>query len=101
MGLISESVYHDLNVIRKIRNKFAHEMQGYTFNEPEIVDWCKTLKLAKLIADVTQFPKLHEDLFVFGVIQLVSVLGLKIIETENTHSHMAKDPEMAQVVRVD
>jgi DNA-binding MltR family transcriptional regulator len=84
LGQINESIYHDLNIIRKIRNKFAHQMHGYTFDEPEIVSWCDSLKLAKMITDVTTIPKSHRNHFVIGVTQLATLLGLKIIETENS-----------------
>jgi DNA-binding MltR family transcriptional regulator len=32
MGLIKEWVFHDLNVIREVRNKFAHPKGDVTFN---------------------------------------------------------------------
>jgi len=32
MGLIKEWVFHDLNVIREVRNKFAHPKGNVTFN---------------------------------------------------------------------
>jgi DNA-binding MltR family transcriptional regulator len=101
MGLISESIYHDLNIVRKIRNKFAHQMHGYTFDEPEIVSWCNSLKLAKAIADVSSMSKSHENLFVLGVTQLAMWLGIKIVETEKTKKSAPKNPELAQMVKVD
>lgn len=84
MGLISESMFHDLNIIRKIRNKFAHKMHGYSFDEPEIVDWCNSLKLAKMISEASSMPKSHGNLFVLGVTQLAMWLGMKIVETEKS-----------------
>ncbi|MFC1508628.1 MltR family transcriptional regulator [Candidatus Omnitrophota bacterium] len=47
LGLISKNEYDDLNIIRKIRNKFAHVMHGYTFEEREIISWCTRFKLQK------------------------------------------------------
>jgi len=101
LGLISESIYHDLNIIRKIRNKFAHQMHGYTFDEPEIVRWCDSLKVAKMITDVTSIPKSHGNHFVLCVTQLATWLGLKIIETEKSKKISPKNPELAQVVKYD
>ncbi len=100
MGLISESMFHDLNIIRKIRNKFAHQMHGYSFDEPEIVRWCNSLELAKMITDVTSIPKSHGTHFVLGVTQLATLLGMKIIETEKSKKSSPKNPELAQVVKV-
>lgn len=100
MGLISESMFHDLNIIRKIRNKFAHQMHGYSFDEPEIVSWCNSLKLAKMITDVTSIPKSHRTHFILGVTQLATWLGMKITETEKSRKSSPKNPELAPVVKV-
>jgi DNA-binding MltR family transcriptional regulator len=100
MGLISESIFHDLNIIRKIRNKFAHQMHGYSFDEPEIVNWCNSLILANMIMDVSSITKSHGTLFILGVTQLASWLGIKIIETEKSKKSSPKNPELAQVVKV-
>ena len=101
MGLISKNIFHDLNIVRKIRNKFAHKMHGYSFDEPEVVNWCNSLKLAKMITDVTSIPKSHETHFVLGVIQLATWLGMRIIETEKSKKSSPKNPELAQVVKVE
>lgn len=101
LGLISESIYHDLNIIRKIRNKFAHEMHGYSFDEPEIVNFCNSLQLAKMIANTSALPKSHDNLFILGVAQLAMQLGLKIVETEKSKIVSPKNPELSQVVIVE
>lgn len=102
LGLISQSMYSDLDKIRKIRNKFAHRMHGYTFDEPEIVSWCKSLKLAKMITDaIPDFPNTHRSMFLLGVTQLAGWLGMKTLELEadQTRKSVPKDPKMGQVVR--
>jgi len=102
LGLISKSMYYDLDTIRKIRNKFAHKMHGYTFDEPEIVSWCKSLKLAKMITDaIPHFPNTHGAMFLLGVTQLASWLALKTIEVEQARKSGPRDPETAQAVRVE
>ena len=47
LGLIEKTVKSDLNLIRKIRNKFAHEM-FLNFKDPQIESWCKSLKWHKI-----------------------------------------------------
>jgi DNA-binding MltR family transcriptional regulator len=42
---ISSDLYHDLHVIREIRNRFAHERTQFTFETQEIADRCKNLQL--------------------------------------------------------
>lgn len=44
IGLLTESEYSDLNLIRKVRNRFAHDLQGLSFDDAEISGWCKQLK---------------------------------------------------------
>lgn len=102
LGLISKSVCHDLDNIRRIRNKFAHKMHGYSFDEPEIISRCKSLKLAKMITDLSPYlPKSHGSMFILGVTQLCMQLGMKIIDTSQQHAKSPKDPEIGGYVRVD
>lgn len=42
LGLISEREHHDLTLLRKIRNDFAHDMHT-SFKTPSAVDRCKLL----------------------------------------------------------
>lgn len=44
-GIISNSEYEELQVIRKIRNKFAHDLKA-NFGLQSIVDHCKKLAVA-------------------------------------------------------
>lgn len=46
MGLIPDDVFHDINIIRAIRNKFAHLHGPLSFNDASISDQCKALRLA-------------------------------------------------------
>lgn len=46
LGLLDSFVAHDLHIIRKIRNMFAHEPHGLNFEQPEPK---KTLNKAKII----------------------------------------------------
>jgi DNA-binding MltR family transcriptional regulator len=49
LGLISHEVYHDLNLIRRIRNDFAHDRRARSFTETEIASRCLSLKLPVLL----------------------------------------------------
>lgn len=80
LGLIGRDIYDDLIIIKKIRNKFAHEMHGYTFDEPEIVKWCKSLKLAKMLTNsIPDFPKSHGSMYLSEVVQLANEIGLRTL----------------------
>ncbi|MFH1195281.1 MAG: MltR family transcriptional regulator [bacterium] len=80
LGLIDKRTYDDLNIIRKIRNKFAHKLHHYSWNEPEIVNWCKTLKHSQMITKINpSIRRTHGDLFIIGVVQVASWLGLELV----------------------
>jgi len=44
LGLISDDEHHDLTLIRRIRNDFAHDIHT-SFETPSVIDRCKTLRL--------------------------------------------------------
>ncbi len=43
LGLVDDDEYHDLNLLRKIRNDFAHVMET-TFQTSNVVDRCSLLR---------------------------------------------------------
>ena len=47
LGLISEDERHDLTLIRRIRNDFAHDLDSSSFTKREIADRCRSFRLAK------------------------------------------------------
>jgi hypothetical protein len=47
LGLIERDEYVQITLIRKIRNEFAHEIHGISFNSPRIQGLCSTLKDAE------------------------------------------------------
>ncbi|WP_425598378.1 MltR family transcriptional regulator [Thermomonas carbonis] len=57
-GLLSEEEEHDLNVIRGIRNEFAHGEHGLSFETKAIRDRCASLKMPSEMTK--QYPE-HID----------------------------------------
>lgn len=53
LGLLREKEYKDLEIIRRIRNKFAHSMKHLSFEQGAIRDQCLALKIAE---DVIKGP---------------------------------------------
>ena len=51
MGAITEDVQKSLNYIRKIRNKFAHQLTECDFNDPQIQNWNKELHILNDVAE--------------------------------------------------
>ena len=84
LELISKSMYDDLNLINRIRNPFAHKLHGFSFDDPKIVKWCKSLNITKMQTDVSisQFPQTHRSMFILSVTTLAMRLALKTIEVD-------------------
>lgn len=46
LGLIDKVMMDDINVLRKIRNEFAHSDEAISFNTQNIIDLCSNLQLS-------------------------------------------------------
>ncbi len=44
LGLIDQFEYQEIHLIRKIRNEFAHEKHGISFNTIKVASFCSSLK---------------------------------------------------------
>jgi DNA-binding MltR family transcriptional regulator len=59
-GYLTKQSYDDLQIIREIRNYFAHHYGSADFDDPEIINLCERLKAADLA--VQAFAKKDSDL---------------------------------------
>ena len=59
IGYIPLNAYSDLNLLRKIRNHFAHSAEQVSFEDGRIRDWCGALSTVK--KDSSMFVKLIAD----------------------------------------
>jgi hypothetical protein len=76
LGLVAPDERHDMNLIGKIRNRFAHVHQTLSFDHSEIAGWCRSLRrpaehLAATEGLAFQRPR---DWFVFAVVVLTGTL---------------------------
>ena len=102
LGLISKDEFDDLNIIRRIRNRFAHKMHGYSFDDEEIVNWCNSLQIPRVILNgLTNFPHSHADKFLVGVSLLASRLALRAIGIQKERRATAKGFTLAKTVRAE
>lgn len=81
LGLISQEYFESLKIIKAIRNDFAHQLHGLTFDDKNIANECEKLKsLQPIKSKVTQTPR---QLFVTSTIFVlmdVSVRALTILD---------------------
>jgi mannitol operon repressor len=83
LGLIKEEQYQDLKHIKTIRNKFAHEIHGFSFDNEEIIKLCNLLQSPKILEG---FPIMenqdHRIKYITAVSLLLMQLGLNILEAQ-------------------
>lgn len=75
LGLIDKLIKDDLTIIRKIRNKFAHDL-FVNFEDAQIKSWCRELKFHKIFL-MTEPPRDATEIQIFqvGVNTLISHLS--------------------------
>jgi Mannitol repressor len=61
LGHLSEPVYRDLHLLRKIRNEFAHNVTASSFNNEPVRSWCLELRLPSLRSDPQVYEGLREN----------------------------------------
>jgi len=99
LGLISKLEYNDLKLKKNIRNRFAHILHGYSFDDKEILKWCDNLQTPEIFKDAFQsIVETHRDKYVFTVSILSTQLGLKILGVQNERKVVRKDMQLGQVV---
>lgn len=75
LGLIYKPVKDDLELVRKIRNEFAHSLD-VSFDDQHIKDWCRNLKWHRIsYVDNPPPTATAQELFQVGVNQLITYLS--------------------------
>ena len=74
LGKISKSVRRDLDLLRKIRNKFAHHPEVVSFDDKSIANICKELSFS--FREKKDKPRLHFTGAVFGVLSQIHTATL-------------------------
>ena len=62
LGQLSEPVYRDMHLIRRIRNEFAHSVAISSFNQDPVRSRCLELQLPRLRSRSEDYKKFREDL---------------------------------------
>lgn len=82
LGLITEHEYQQIEKIRKIRNKFGHELYGLSFENEPIRSICQSLKVRKMFTDHPrdQFCAASTDLMMAFQIRTPAIANKKLNE---------------------
>lgn len=74
MGLIDGHEFEETNLIRKIRNEFAHRVHGTTFEDPRIKELCRKIKSDRPGGRTAFFEDNPRGIFINAIV--LTVLGL-------------------------
>jgi hypothetical protein len=95
LGFYGPKTYHDLHLIREIRNDFAHHIEEATFNDQSIRDRCDSLRnIPPGLTTEPGFPHPARIRFVVTVPILMSQLWLRA--PPQTHCQPGGDYEMLE-----
>jgi hypothetical protein len=76
LGIIRGRTVHDLNVLREIRNAFAHTLLDLNFETPELVTMCKSFHCSIDLPDVNNLTP--REIFAACVDRLILFLMSKV-----------------------
>lgn len=80
MGLMSKNEYRDLQIIREIRNRFAHELHGLSFSDAWVKNRCAELQLAKAMKPLPGGPPGARKQFTAALFLLSFQLKVRTLE---------------------
>lgn len=98
MGLISEDEYHDLQIIREIRNAFAHGLHGLSFSESWVRGKCSELRLWKLASEWLRLDTARSQ-FTVTTSALLMQLKLRTLRQERDRRVTPSEFEVVETVR--
>ncbi len=85
-GLLTKSVYSDLNLIRKIRNEFGHRVEPISFETPEIRSRCEQLQNNNTPIDA--WPRLKFTNTCFGVLSSIDASIIRVNSFKTPVDHL-------------
>lgn len=98
MGLISEDEYHDLKIIRDVRNDFAHDLHGLSFSTPSVIKQCSALQLPRKAPRWPYATAGGRDPFMVSVALLSFQLKLRILKQKRQRRVIPSGFEVVETV---
>ena len=97
LGILSKSEFHNLKLIAKIRNKFAHELHGLSFETPEITDLCARLGVSLNPPRNRESSSENHFLLVVISFQIGLPLRLELITKANVRPESTWEDDMDEL----
>jgi DNA-binding MltR family transcriptional regulator len=89
LGVVDDNQQRDLNLIRKVRNKFAHEISNISFERDDIASQCREMKGAKQGGQ----PTSAREQFGKTSLRLIVDIMVRIREAEELKAEIGSEDE--------
>src|SRR5690606_37481533 len=99
LGLISEDEFKDIEIIRKIRNDFAHNLLEISFDNQSIMDRCKNLSTPNLLSNIFELDAPGQ--FFVAVAMLSSHIALRALGVYRQRRTKPEPFTLVEHVKVD
>lgn len=102
LGLISHEDLKDIELIKDIRNRFAHRLHGYSFSTPTIEAMCRRLSLPQRLKPPIPIPFFDEPraLFLTAVSVHINQLAVNCLKVAAKDKRQLSRPTAVQVLQV-
>lgn len=103
LGLISPDVREDLNIIREIRNEFAHSLHGLSFEHEWVINKCKELKTPKKLEKRSDTPQNASpgSLLLLTIAQLGTTIRLNALHAERERLQVGKNWDFSGGTKIE
>lgn len=92
LGLISREEKADLRIIQKIRNRFAHELPGISFEDRSISDRCSALKLPTKVPSVQEeVTRSMRERYITATAFLATIIEHRTIEIQKERRNIPNE----------
>jgi len=101
LGFLSKAEYDDLKIIQKIRNKFAHKLHGFSFDQDELV--VLSNKLTTPLDENGVIPPqvdTPEKRYIFTVSYLLMQISLRVLEAGTEKRKIRNEVKVGQILKV-
>ncbi|GLS35409.1 hypothetical protein GCM10010869_09970 [Mesorhizobium tianshanense] len=92
LGFLAPREVRDLNLIRKVRNEFAHQLAGTSFVSPKVVSWCSELAQCDVFS-WTKDTLSSRNRFVLSIVMLANWISIRRLGIQNTRRTVQREPK--------
>jgi|GEM_PF-5250245 len=74
LGIVDDHAARDLDLIRKVRNHFAHDIRNATFDTSPVADWCSEIRVIDVCVEDTE-KRSSRERYLLGIALLTGMIS--------------------------